>query len=206
MNSQKCTTLLQSDLSQVLRGRTRGWLSVLLSLFSKHSSREIWARPLCKSTGACQDQITGLLSPSASRCLCRFLIVFRPQCEESRQEHVGVVWREGHVACLFTAQQLKITFYLRTISDTNYETKHRMLLYHILWWYSCQLCHTSICWKGREPIAFQFTVSSTKHNRPQRTLTSLNLEPTWIQHFWMNESMFIIMCLWGSYECVGKHQ
>ena len=66
-NEQYC---LQSDLTQVLVGRTRGQRSNFWSLFSKHSSGEIWKRPLCKSTGACQDQIAGLLlPPSASRCL-----------------------------------------------------------------------------------------------------------------------------------------
>lgn len=47
--------------------RTTFWFWV--PFFSKHSLGEIWKRPLCKSTGACQDQIAGLLPPSASRCL-----------------------------------------------------------------------------------------------------------------------------------------
>ena len=82
----------RSNMHIALRERQR-MTSDLWSLFSKHSWGK-FERPLCKSTGACQDQINGVLPSKYFKMpFIVLLIVFRTQREEARQEHVGVAWR-----------------------------------------------------------------------------------------------------------------
>lgn len=109
---------------------------------------------------------------------CLLLIVFRPQCEETCQEHVGVVWKAMGPACPQPSSEAikKGLFIESIIRRANMQTAG-VYSYHIVCRYGCQLCHHLHMLKGKGALVFSSALPHSTAAAPKR-LTRLCLQLT----------------------------
>lgn len=124
------------------------------------------------------------------------LIVFRPQCEETCQEHVGVAWRAMGPACPQPSSKAIKKVHYQTLYDSG--SKHSVYSHHILRWYGCQLCHHLHMVKGKGALVFQFTVI-TFHTQPSSQKIDSIKAFSWRENSRFEWTLFIFTCSWGMY-------
>lgn len=144
---------------------------------------------------------------------CLLLIVFRPQCEETRQEHVGVVWRAMGPACPQPSNNaikndfLLLRVHYQTVSPRKQTfSRARECSYHILLWYGCQVMPPSfIWWKEKEPL-FSISLSAVKYYHIPHTQKIDFIKPSAdVKPAGLNELCLFSCVSWGMCcMCVGK--
>ncbi len=126
---------------------------------------------------------------------CLLLIVFRPQCEETRQEHVGVAWRATGPACPQPSSKaikkgfLLVVIHYQTLCDSG--SKHSVLQESCIPITSCadmavSYATISTWWEERELLFSSSVLSYSTHSKALKRLISLCRQLTWNQQVWMN--------------------